>query len=115
MGQEMSVHGSASPGRHPPPRRSRDEDAGATRHYGTDHPASETDRSFSRRCGAVILAPSADGGGHRPLGTTASTAPLGGSVTPDGRHGAIRFPRLSRRLLGSVPLSVECVVAILVD
>ena len=82
---------------------------------GTDHPTSETGRSLSRRCSAVILAPGADPGDHRPLGTTASPAPLGGSVTPDGGHEATRFPRHSRRLFGSVSLSVERVAAVLVD
>src|SRR5689334_3054222 len=115
MGQEVSVHGSASAGIHPPPRRSHHDEAGTARHRGTDHPTSETGRSLSRRCGAVILAPGADPGGYHPLGTTASPAPLGRSVTPDGGHGASRFPRHARRLFGSVSLSVERLAAVLVD
>src|SRR4030095_5646825 len=115
MGQEMSIHGSASAGIYSPPRGLRDEDAGAARHRGTDHPTSETGWSLSRRRGAVILAPDADPGGHRPLGTTASPAPLGGSVAPNGSHEATWSPPPSRRLFGSVSLSVERVAAVLVD
>src|SRR6476661_7809293 len=111
MGQEMSIHGSASAGIYSPPRGLRDEDAGATRHRGTDHPTSETGWSLSRRRGAVILAPDADPGGHRPLGTTASPAPLGGSVAPNGGHEATWSPRRSLSVRSIAERVVHAVAA----